>query len=199
MKTDMEEDVDYQEFRSRAESLCVTESEKERLSEELELIEKRGWEKYMALFAGILEKVRSLDHHIPAGGSISHSYALSRVVEPERDIYYRLGMEKQKNDFFNSNLEYGSFLAWKFPFGRYLRFRKIRRIILDSVSASGLCVRTAVRADGRDRAELIVVSTSDVPDEDIHPAWKPYDMRTPEEKERLMKYLIILLRTHHCF
>ncbi len=85
--------MDYPEFRSRAESLCLTEGEKERLSEELELIGKRGWEQYMALFAGILEKVRSLDHHISAGGSISHSYALLRVVEPERDISYRLGMK----------------------------------------------------------------------------------------------------------
>ena len=196
--TDKEADMDYPEFRSRAENLCVTESEKERLSEELELIEKRGWEQYIALFAGILEKVRSLDHHIPAGGSIRHSYALSRVVEPERDISYRLGMKKQKDDFFSSNLEYGSFLAWKFPFGRYLRFRKIRRIILDSIISCGLSYRLDVRKKGRDRVELIVVSTSDVPDEDIHPAWKPYDMRTPGEKERLMKYLIITLRTYHC-
>ncbi len=52
--------------------------------------------------------------------------------------------------------------------------------------------------NGRDRRELIVVSQSPVPDEDISPMWKPSDMRSAEEKERLMKYLIITLRSYHC-
>ncbi len=65
--------VDYPQFRKTAESLCAEDREKERIEKEFALIEKRGWEKYMALFAGILGKERSPGRHISSGGSIRHS------------------------------------------------------------------------------------------------------------------------------
>ncbi len=189
---------DYSEFKKRALQACTKEEEKERIADEFELIERRGWEKYMVLVADIFDKTRGLDWHIPCGGMLKHSCSLSRVLDSEKEPSYILRKSKDKVDFFSENLEYGYFCVWKWKtLETYLRFRKIRKIIHSLAASSGLHVRSEVRKKAGDKTEIILISAFPIPDEDLDPAFKVYDARTPEEKERLMKHLILNLRSDH--
>ena len=72
-----------------------------------------------------------------------------------------------------------------------LRNDEIIRSVVDS---SGLYVRRMEGKAERDRIETTVVSTVPVPDEDVKTAVKSHDDFTPEEKERMKRYLIITIR-----
>ena len=190
--------LEYSEFMKKALKACSGEEEKARITDEFELIEKRGWEKYMVLVADIFDKTRGLDWHIMSGGMLKHSCSLSRVLNPEKEPSYILRKSKDKVDFFSENLEYGYFCIrnWK-TLENYLRFKKIGKIIHSLAGSSGLYVRSETRKESKDKMEVILISTSPIPDEDVKSAFKVHDTRTPEEKERLMNHLLFTLSSNH--
>ena len=182
--------LDYPEFRRKAENVCVKEDEKKRIAAEFAVFEERGWEKYVVLLTEILGRIASVKHVHPSG-SYKDSYAIAKVVNPAGDISCR----QEDGELFPSGLSFCSLAIWR-PVEFWItgKIRKNDEIIRNAVDSPGLYVRRAEGKAERDRIETTVVSTVPVPDEDVKTAVKSHDDFTPEEKERMKKYLIITVR-----
>ena len=182
--------MEYSEFKSKAENICLREDEKKRIATEFALFEERGWEEYVVLLADILGRIASVKH-VHLSGSYKDSYAISKVVNPAGDISCR----QEDGELFPSGLNFCSLAIWR-PVEFWItgKIRKNDEIIRNAVDSSGLYVRRVEGKAERDRIETTVVSTVPVSDEDVKTAVKSHDDFTPEEKDRMKKYLIITIR-----
>ncbi len=190
--------MEYSEFKKRAENACSREDEKKRIADELSHIEKCGWEKYMTVLAEIYGNISRTKKRVVTGGNADYSYALSKVINPDKDTFSRIMKEGKKDLFFSAPLEFDalSILAYK-PWAS-LGVKKAKKIINDSIASSGLCVRDRAWKDHRRKLDIIVVSNSAIPDEAFEIASKLDKDRTSEENEKLMKYLIIKIASRNC-
>lgn len=182
--------MEYSEFKRKAESLCTGEDEKKCIAAEFALFEERGWEKYVVLLSKILGSIKRVKH-MHFSGSYKNSYTLSKVLCPE----WSSPDCTAGGELFSDGLSFCSLAIWN-PSAFWITrgIRKNDEIIRKAVDSSGLFVKRVVRQSDGDIIETTVVSTAPVPDEDVKTATKSPVSCTPEEKEKMKKYLIITMR-----
>lgn len=200
---------EYAEFSNTVESLCLNPLEKDRVSKEFALFERRGWKKYIAVLTQIMRAVEEdgvfgCDIN-PGSGTPFYSWALRKYMNDYRrssifDHCTRGGDVNLLYDAFRLNIV---LLSAREEDNAEIMDR-VCRIVNKTVRASGLEHERKMIAAGKDlpdgirrtRVEFLVLSETPVVKEDLDLIVHGMNEITPSEAERLARYMIIKIRVN---
>lgn len=177
----------YSDFKKRAEEVCIREDEKNRLKEEFDLFKKRGWEKYICFLADVLPT--TLIPYI--GGSCLDSYALRKVIEPQKEMLGLLKDEKCHDILFGDALRLNYPVKGLFKEDVVRNLMELHTFLDDCVVGSKLFSKEVITSKENEKSILMIISALPIPDDDVELIANESKDSTPEEASRLMQYLII--------
>ncbi len=188
--------INYSELQKRVEGVCQRQDEKQRIEEEFIFFEKRDWEEYVSFLAEILSLTQNNLTPIKLGGSCLDSYVLRKFLEPQKELLSLLKDEKCRNILFNDALRLDFFITWSREEWIIRDLKKLDNIFENGIKDSGLQMREIITKEKGDKEEKVIISTSLIPDEDVSLIANETKESTAEETSKLLKYLIITIKTH---
>ncbi len=195
---------EYSDFKNHLYEICTSQEERKRIDEEFELFERRGWQKYIVILSKIitgLEKDDVLQFDLARtcheGGSSYDSYVLRKFRGENADVLRNLLTDNRSRGYlFNDALR---LMFSIHSFDKNMNIKSIQHLdaILDPiVKESGLHYAQNLKSGPYPWAkecnvELLVLSESKIPEEDFELIVNETRRSTPEEADRLRKYLIV--------
>ena len=186
----------WAEFRETVESLCSTEMEKKRVEKEFTLFEERGREKYILLMADIMKEVNM---RCTLRGCVSASYALEKYRTGDKTVQFPLILDGQgSRTLFNDALRMNFVLEHTSESRLRDEIRRLDDVLDPIVLSSGLFKDQRLYEDMTDdplvinrKVEFLILSTEPIDEDDMDLIVNETGKITPEEAERLGKYIVV--------
>ena len=190
----------WAEFRETVESLCSTEMEKKRVEKEFTLFEERGREKYILLMADIMKEVNM---RCTLRGCVSASYALEKYRTGDKTVQFPLILDGTcSRTLFNDALRMNFVLEHTSESRLRDEIRKLDDVLDPIVLSSGLFKDQRLYEDMTDdplvinrKVEFLVLSSEPIDEDDMDLIVNETGKITPEEAERLGKYIVVKITT----
>ena len=186
----------WAEFRETVESLCSTEMEKKRVEKEFTLFEERGREKYILLMADIMKEVNM---RCTLRGCVSASYALEKYRTGDKTVQFCHILDGTgSRTLFNDALRMNFVLEHTSESRLRDEIRKLDDVLDPIVLSSGLFKDQRLYEDMTDdplvinrKVEFLILSTEPIDEDDMDLIVNETGKITPEEAERLGKYIVV--------
>ena len=202
MKMNENEMKKWNQFRCEIEALSLTPKEKNRIDAEFTLFEERGWERYILLLSEIMKALKEKGvTGVSKGGSAWDSYVLGKLcIEKSDELKKLLSDEKGRRILFNDALRMNWNVSLLFNEFTLRGIIELDAVLDPLVKESGLQMKQTVqevhssgrRDNGRRTfVEYVVLSVKSIPEEDMFLILNEKRESSPEEADRLRKYLII--------
>ena len=179
--------------------LCVTEENKDstetkRLIAEAKLFSERGWQKYILFLADLLKQLEENKAACFQEKSAMDSVILNKMVNREEKAARLLGSDKSWEILSNDAIRLELYTRFAFKELLVKNLKDIDSAIEKALKRHPLKYRQSLKSvslEGFGGVEMIVISETDIPDEDFEIIVKERKESTEAEAAVLRKYLII--------
>lgn len=189
----------FDQIKDEVFALANSDAEVDRLVEELDLFEERGWNQYIAFAINFLREMNEKVKFFFPSLSVMDSLFVNKAINPEGNYEKLLSKKHSKDILFNDALRLGIDVVYADPqelayLGRLsmlIAKEFITRFRLSS-KAKGIMSK---ESDGVTSNVLCAISTSNIPEDDFNIVYSEKKDGPREEINTLRKYLIFHFKT----
>ncbi len=189
----------FDQIKDEVFALANSDAEVDRLVEELDLFEERGWNQYIAFTINYLREMNDKVKFFFPSLSVMDSLFVNKAINPEGNYEKLLSKKHSKDILFNDALRLGIDVVYADPqelayLGRLsmlIAKEFITRFRLPS-KAKGIMSK---ESEGVTSNVLCAISTSNIPEEDFDIVYNEKKDGPREEINTLRKYLIFHFKT----
>ena len=189
----------FDQIKDEVFALANSDAEVDRLVEELDLFEERGWNQYIAFAINYLREMNDKVKFFFPSLSVMDSLFVNKAIYPEGNYEKLLSKKHSKDILFNDALRLGIDVVYADPqelayLGRLsmlIAKEFITRFRLPS-KAKGIMSK---ESEGVTSNVLCAISTSNIPEDDFNIVYNEKKDGPREEINTLRKYLIFHFKT----
>ncbi len=189
----------FDQIKDEVFALANSDAEVDRLVEELDLFEERGWNQYIAFAINFLREMNDKVKFFFPSLSVMDSLFVNKAINPEGNYEKLLSKSHSKDILFNDALRLGIDVVYADPqelayLGRLsmlIAKEFITRFRLPS-KAKGIMSK---ESEGVTSNILCAISTSNIPEDDFNIVYNEKKDGPREEINTLRKYLIFHFKT----
>ena len=189
----------FDQIKDEVFALANSDAEVDRLVEELDLFEERGWNQYIAFAINYLREMNDKVKFFFPSLSVMDSLFVNKAINPEGNYEKLLSKKHSKDILFNDALRLGIDVVYADPqelayLGRLsmlIAKEFITRFRLPS-KAKGIMSK---ESEGVTSNVLCAISTSNIPEDDFNIVYNEKKDGPREEINTLRKYLIFHFKT----
>ena len=189
----------FDQIKDEVFALANSDAEVDRLVEELDLFEERGWNQYIAFAINYLREMNDKVKFFFPSLSVMDSLFVNKAINPEGNYEKLLSKKHSKDILFNDALRLGIDVVYADPqelayLGRLsmlIAKEFITRFRLPS-KAKGIMSK---ESEGVTSNVLCAISTNSIPEEDFDIVYNEKKDGPREEINTLRKYLIFHFKT----